>query len=153
MKTELIRVNHETLLGWPRPDVYMIPKDKRQQYVRRHRAVDAYMSGASLAGASRHFNVNRNTLTRMIRIAVALDAAGTPWGYRACLPYFHGDGDDNAVSGVVAAPVAARPHSFGLLIQSSPSVRDLVCSFDGNLPAGRRRWQRSIVFSGSSNSV
>lgn len=139
MKTELIRVDHETLLDWPRPDVYMIPKDKRKQYVRRHRAVDAYMSGASLAGASRHFNVNRNTLTRMIRIAIELDAAGTPWGYRACLPYFHGDGSDNAAGGAVAAPVAARPHSFGLLIRSNPSIRDLVCSFGGNLPAGRRR--------------
>ena len=139
MQTEAMRVDHETLLNWPRPDVFLIPKAKRKQYVRRHRALEAYMSGSSVAGAAKHFGVNRSTLTRLVRLSIELDATGTPWGFRACLPYFHSDTGDETDNSPAATPVAARPHSFGQLIRSSQHVRELVQTFTGNLPAGRRR--------------
>ena len=139
METERIRVDHETLLSWPRPDVFLIPKKMREQYDKRHRALEAYMSGSSLASAAKHFGVNRGTLTRLARLSNELDSTGTPWGFRVCLPYFHSEVGEDTCCGSADAPLVARPHSFRQLIRSSSGLRDLIHGFRGNLPANRRR--------------
>jgi hypothetical protein len=97
------------------------------------------MSGVSLASAAKHFSINRNTLTRLVRLSIELDATGAPWGFRACLPYFRGDAEDCTSTEHATAPVAAHPHCFVQLVRSHPGVRKLIQEFTSNLPVGRRR--------------
>lgn len=129
--------DEQSILDWPRPHLYAIPKDRRRQYARRHRALADYMSGATLAGAAKHHGISRSTLKRLVELASRLDPAGSPYGFRVCIPYFRADtppldGDKPQT------PLSAAPHSFTKLLASNATIRDLVLTFDGPLPVGRK---------------
>lgn len=139
MTSDLIRVDPETLLGWPSPIASLVPADIRDRYTSRKQALEAYMSGSSLQAAATQFHVSRGTLARIVRLSTQLDAAGIPWGYRVCLPYFRTDVVEDDPATPPAAPATARPHSFGTLLKANTSLSTLVHDFTGKLPVGRRR--------------
>lgn len=135
---ELDRATPEVIAGWPRPAIYAMPEHQRRQYIARHRALAAFESGESVSSAAERYGVSRNTLTRIIDLATALDPSGIAWGFRACTPYFR-DTTNTSPKLASAVPVAAVPHAFSKVLRAHPTVSAVVAAFDGRLPSGRRR--------------
>lgn len=77
------------LAHWPGVDHDALPEDRRAQYLRRRRAVEMYLSGASEAELKEATGIPRSNVYRIIvDRCLSQHPDGTLFGWRGALPFF-----------------------------------------------------------------
>ncbi len=77
------------LAKWPGVDYDALPEDRRAQFMRRRRAIEMYLSGASEAELTAATGIPRSNVYRIIvERCLSQHPDGTLMGWRGALPFF-----------------------------------------------------------------
>jgi len=116
---------------YPRPQEASVPEAILPKYKKRSLALTAVFGGASIQETSAHFEVDRTTLTRMVKTAPQIAPDGKPYGYRVCIPYLRIQQPQHDAK---TMPASARANAFNHLLAVHPELSALITKFTGPLP-------------------
>jgi hypothetical protein len=117
---------------YPRLQEASIPDAIRPMWKKRELALAAVFGGASIQEASKYFEVDRTTLTRMVQIAPRTAPDGKPYGYRVCVPYLRIQTPSHDTQ---TMPVNARANAFNHLLAVHPELSSRITKYTAPLPA------------------
>ena len=106
-------------------DEVLKPKVK-EIYLQRKKAIDMYIvTSISVKVISDETGISVSNIYRLIERCLKFDELGNLWGYRALLPYkrLHSYGRQQTINGQ-----AKLTGAFGLLLESYPSIKEMLIS-------------------------
>ncbi len=136
---------------WPGVDPSAIDTDRRAIYVKRERAVCAYLHGTPLIEIERSCGVNRGTLKRLIERCLMPHTDGRIQGLRALIPHTRAKGYRRVVPALPRANPGGLTGAMGQLFERVPQLpriieREIVSDALGLSERGRLYGLRDVQF-------